>query len=298
MIFSFGYAQQESMFNHYMFNTQIFNPGYVGSSQSYSLNLIQRNQWVGFDGAPVLQALSFSSPVQSKRLAYGITAISDKIGPIVNSSFAGDLAYHLLLNDNSRVLSLGLKMSLNSFNLDGEGLNLNQPGDPLFYSESVGFKPNIGTGIYYYTEKFYAGLSTPFFFENSELRQNRHYYLTSGLLINISRDFKLRPSGIIKMTSGAPVNLDFSNLFIYRDQFWLGANIRSTYIDLFPNQNTGGGFGAIFGVNISNSLMVSYAYSYSLGNQTGVYNNGTHEIILRYNLRQVAKALIDSPRYF
>ena len=44
--------------------------------------------------------------------------------------------------------------------------------------------------------------------------------------------------------------------------------------------------------------MVSYAYSYSLGNKTGVYNNGTHEIILRYNLRQVAKALIDSPRYF
>ena len=61
---------------------------------------------------------------------------------------------------------------------------------------------------------------------------------------------------------------------------------------------SGGGFGAIFGVNVSNSLMVSYAYSYSLGNQTGVYNNGTHEIILRYNLRQVAKALIDSPRYF
>jgi hypothetical protein len=100
------------------------------------------------------------------------------------------------------------------------------------------------------------------------------------------------------MTSGAPVNLDFSNLFIYKDQFWLGANIRSTYRDLFPNQNTGGGFGAIFGVNVSNSFMVSYAYSYSLGNKTGVYNNGTHEIILRYNLRQVAKALIDSPRYF
>jgi len=161
------------MFNHYMFNTQIFNPGYVGSSQSYSFNLIQRNQWVGFDGAPVLQAISFSTPVESKRLAYGFTAISDKIGPIRNNSFAGDLAYHLLLNDNNRVLSLGLKMSLNSFNLDGEGLNLNQPGDPLFYTESVGFKPNIGTGIYYYTEKFYAGVSTPFFFQNSQLRQKK-----------------------------------------------------------------------------------------------------------------------------
>ena len=298
LIFSLGYAQQESMFNHYMFNTQVFNPGYVGSSQSYSFNLIQRNQWVGFEGAPVLQALSFSSPVQSKRLAYGITAISDKIGPIVNSSFAADLAYHLLLNDDSKVLSLGLKMSLNSFNFDGDNLNLNQSLDPLFNSEFVGFKPNIGTGIYYYTEKFYAGLSTPFFFENSELRQKRHFYLTSGFLININRDIKLRPSGIIKMTSGAPVNVDLSSLLIYKDLFWLGANIRSTYRDLLPNHDSGGGFGAIFGVNVSNNFMVSYAYSYSLGNQTGVYNNGTHEIILRYNLRQVAKALIDSPRYF
>ena len=52
------------------------------------------------------------------------------------------------------------------------------------------------------------------------------------------------------------------------------------------------------GINVSENFMVSYAYSYSLGNKTGVYNNGTHEIILRYNLRQVAKALIDSPRYF
>ena len=50
----------------------------------------------------------------------------------------------------------------------------------------------------------------------------------------------MRPSGIVKMTSGVPVNLDFSSLFIYKDQFWIGANIRSTYRDLFPNEDTGG----------------------------------------------------------
>lgn len=298
MIFCFGYAQQESIYNHYMFNTQMFNPGYVGSSQSYSFNLLQRNQWVGFDGAPVLQSISFSTPIQTKRLAYGFTALNDKIGPLRNNSFAGDLAYHLLLNDNNRVLSLGLKMSFNSFNLDTDGLNLDQIGDPLFNNESVGLKPNIGTGIYYYTEKFYTGLSIPYFIENRKLGQKRHVYLTSGFLVKINRDFKLRPSGLLKMTTGAPVNLDLSSLIIYRDQFWLGANIRSTYRNIFPRQSTGGGFGGIFGVNVSNSFMVSYAFSYSLGIKTGVYNNGTHEIILRYNLRQVAKALIDSPRYF
>ena len=215
-----------------------------------------------------------------------------------NNSFAADVAYHLLLNGSNKVLSLGLKLSLNSFNLNSDELNLNQIQDPLFISESIGFKPNIGTGIYYYTDKFYAGVSTPYFFENKELGQKRHIYFTSGLLINLFRDVQLRPSTLIKMTKGVPVNLDLSTLLIFKDQFWLGGNLRSTYKDLFPTADTGGGFGGIFGINLTDSIMVSYAYSYSLGNRTGVFNNGTHEIILRYNLQKAVNALIDSPRYF
>lgn len=281
-----------------MFNTQLFNAGYVGASQAHTFNLLQRKQWVGFDGAPVSQSLSYGTPVNQKRLAYGFSAINDKIGPLRNNSFAADVAYHLLLNGSNKVLSLGLKLSLNSFNLNSDELNLNQIQDPLFISESIGFKPNIGTGIYYYTDKFYAGVSTPYFFENKELGQKRHIYFTSGLLINLFRDVQLRPSTLIKMTKGVPVNLDLSTLLIFKDQFWLGGNLRSTYKDLFPTADTGGGFGGIFGVNLSDNIMVSYAYSYSLGNRTGVFNNGTHEIILRYNLRKVVNALIDSPRYF
>ena len=281
-----------------MFNTQLFNAGYVGASQAHTFNLLQRKQWVGFDGAPVSQSLSYGTPVNQKRLAYGFSAINDKIGPLRNNSFAADVAYHLLLNGSNKVLSLGLKLSLNSFNLNSDELNLNQIQDPLFLSESIGFKPNIGTGIYYYTDKFYAGVSTPYFFENKELGQKRHIYFTSGLLINLFRDVQLRPSTLIKMTKGVPVNLDLSTLLIFKDQFWLGGNLRSTYKDLFPTADTGGGFGGIFGINLTDSIMVSYAYSYSLGNRTGVFNNGTHEIILRYNLRKVVNALIDSPRYF
>lgn len=281
-----------------MFNTQLFNAGYVGASQAHTFNLLQRKQWVGFDGAPVSQSLSYGTPVNQKRLAYGFSAVNDKIGPLRNNSFAADVAYHLLLNGSNKVLSLGLKLSLNSFNLNSDELNLNQSQDPLFISESIGFKPNIGTGIYYYTDKFYAGVSTPYFFENKELGQKRHIYFTSGLLINLFRDVQLRPSTLIKMTKGVPVNLDLSTLLIFKDQFWLGGNLRSTYKDLFPTADTGGGFGGIFGINLSDNIMVSYAYSYSLGNRTGVFNNGTHEIILRYNLRKAVNALIDSPRYF
>lgn len=299
LIFSISaLAQQESMYNHYMFNTQLFNPGYIGSTQAYSLNILQRNQWVGFDGAPVSQALSFCTPVQSKRLAYGLTAINDKIGPIINNSFAADLAYHLVLNGNDNILSLGMKFSLNSYNVDTDDLNLNQINDPMFNNESTGLRPNIGSGVYYYTPKFYLGLSVPYFLQDKLLGQKRHFYLTSGILVNLTRDIQLRPSALVKMTRGVPINMDISNLFIFRDQFWLGANLRSTYKNLSPSEETGGGFGGIFGLNISENIMVSYAYSYSLGNKTGLYNDGTHEIILRLKLFNKEKALIDSPRYF
>ena len=124
-----------------MFNTQLFNAGYVGASQAHTFNLLQRKQWVGFDGAPVSQSLSYGTPVNQKRLAYGFSAINDKIGPLRNNSFAADVAYHLLLNGSNKVLSLGLKLSLNSFNLNSDELNLNQIQDPLFLSESIDSNP-------------------------------------------------------------------------------------------------------------------------------------------------------------
>ena len=297
-VFVMGFSQQESMYNHYMFNTQLFNAGYVGASQAHTFNLLQRKQWAGFDGAPVSQSFSYGTPVNQKRLAYGLSAINDKIGPMRNNSFAADIAYHLLLNDNNKVLSVGLKLSLNSFNFNSDELNLDQIEDPLFLSESIGNKPNIGTGIYYYTDKFYAGLSVPYFIENKELGQKRHIYFTSGLLVNLFRDVQLRPSTLIKMTKGAPVTHDLSALLIFNDRFWFGANIRSTFKDVFPKADTGGGFGGILGINVTDNIMISYAYSYSFGNRTGVFNNGSHEIFLRYNLQKAINALIDSPRYF
>ena len=80
----------------------------------------------------------------------------------------------------------------------------------------------------------------PYFLQDVLLGQSRHLYLTSGAVFNITRDIKLRPSALVKMTRGAPINLDFSNLFIIRDQFWLGANLRSTYKNIYPSQDIGG----------------------------------------------------------
>ena len=168
-----------------MFNTQLFNPGYIGSTQAYSLNILQRNQWVGFEGAPISKALSFCTPVQSKRLAYGLTAINDKIGPIINNSFAADLAYHLVLNGNDNILSLGMKFSLNSYNVDTDDLNLNQINDPLFNIESTGLKPNIGTEFITTHQNFTLDFLFLIFFRMSSLDKvdtyilHREFYLIS-----------------------------------------------------------------------------------------------------------------------
>ena len=40
-------GQQDPMFTKYMFNSQVFNPGYAGSKDYLSINILAREQWWG-----------------------------------------------------------------------------------------------------------------------------------------------------------------------------------------------------------------------------------------------------------
>lgn len=48
-----SYAQQDSQFTQYMYNTINVNPAYAGSRESMNIFALHRTQWVGLDGAPV-----------------------------------------------------------------------------------------------------------------------------------------------------------------------------------------------------------------------------------------------------
>ena len=154
-------GQQELSFNHYMFNSQLFNPAFVGLEDNLTISSINNLQWIGFDGNPTTNSILLDGNLKNN-LGIGMQLLSDKIGPLNSNFIAIDAAYHLELN-NSKKLSLGLKLSGNDHNISLSSLEFDNLSDPNAGSKDSYFVTNIGFGLYYYSEKFYLGFQSHIF---------------------------------------------------------------------------------------------------------------------------------------
>jgi type IX secretion system PorP/SprF family membrane protein len=287
-------AQQDAMFTHYMYNTLWLNPAYAGTRDALTITGIHRSQWVGFDGAPVDQTLTMHTPIMKGKMGVGLSVLNDKIGPTKSTIMALDLDYQIKLNAKSK-LSFGLKGLANFYSNNINALELDNQQDIAFSENTQRILPNTGAGIYYYRERFYAGISVPKLMENkfnsnslnATSKEQRHYFLILGTVFDLGKDLKLKPTCFIKATQAAPIEGDVTANFIIKDTFTIGAMYR-----------TGDGVGALLGYNFTEQFTVGYSFDWSMANTTGKYNNGSHEIMLRYDLISKTKAKIKSPRFF
>lgn len=298
-IISLGlFAQQDAMFTHYMFNTLAVNPAYAGSRDAFTITGLHRSQWVGFDGAPLTQTLTMHTPIPLKNAGVGLSFVNDKIGPTRTTSFYADFSYKIKLG-NKASLAFGLKGGVNLLKGDLTSLSLTDPNDPSFASnEQSDILPNFGFGLYYFTDKYYIGASIPKLLEN-DFKNNsvagstnlggeeKHYFFIGGAVFNLSDNFKLKPTTYVKITNAAPIEADLTTSLIYHDKIWLGAMFR-----------TGDAMGMLIGINITDVLAVGYSFDWSYNNSTFQYNQGSHEIMLRYDLILKNEKKIYSPRYF
>ena len=299
-IFSFkSIAQQEFSFSQYMFSHQTVNPAYAGSKKVGNFTTLHRSQWVGFEGSPVTQSFTFNGPFNSKNLGFGISAVNDRIGPILNTSANFDLSYHLRLNEADTRLSVGLKLGLHNYNLDSGLINTLEPSDQTFVMDKkMNILPNIGFGLYLYSLKWYLGISVPKMIENDIYNMSMHGYLISGALFNLAKDWQLKPSLFVKYAKASPLGYDISTLVVFKESFWLGPQLRTTIDSPIPDAKFGGGFGIIAGLSINKNISLGYSYGSSMGITSLGFNNGTHEVMLRYELTPKVIGLLRSPRIF
>lgn len=292
-------AQQDPMYTHYMYNTLMVNPGYAGSRDALTITALHRSQWVDFKGAPVVQSLTMHSPFKNDHFGIGLSVLNDKIGPTNRTSIFADFAYRMNLTPKSK-LALGLSAGANIFQGNLSSLQLDQQSDPTFQNNITNHvTPNFGFGAYYSRERFYAGISVPNLLQNGYSQsgtvngttllgaEQRHYFFIAGAVINISEDLAFKPTTLVKVTSGAPVQADLTASFIIVKKVSIGVMYR-----------TGDAFGALIGLNITNQLNIGYSFDWSYGLRTGRYNSGSHEIMLRYDFIFFSKKQIHTPRYF
>ena len=74
-------AQQDPQYTQYMYNMNVINPAYAGSSDATSIGILYRDQWEGLEGAPKTATMNVHFPA-GNNVGFGFSAISDEIGPV------------------------------------------------------------------------------------------------------------------------------------------------------------------------------------------------------------------------
>lgn len=279
-------AQQNPQFTQYFFATQVINPGYIGTRDFASVGLIGRSQWVNFEGAPRTGTLSFSTPLgRLRKTVVGFTALHDVIGPVTQTLLAADYAYNLYFKENTR-LSFGLKPGLSLFKLDPSKLNLDDPNDEFRYTDQTQLIPHLGLGVYYASERFYAGLSVSNVFSsvftenrlpdtaNSGFRtyEREHYYLMTGYVLDLNSNLKFKPATVLKAVVGAPLQWDVSANFLYQEKLLLGASYRWS-----------AAWSAVAGFQLLDPIFMGVAYDYQT-TELQQYSTGSYELVFVFDL--------------
>ncbi len=274
-------AQQDPMYVQYIDNLLIVNPGFVGTKPYGKLLLVSRNQWVSVPGAPVTNSFSYNTPVRNKNIGIGFSIMNDKIGPQQQTGVYFDYSYLLKVSDNFR-LGMGLKGGVSFYRASLSELDPINP-DPIFSKDVYkNFLPNLGVGLYLFSDKTYFGMSVPKFIENTITRedyetgyvqkQKIHFYYVMGRQFSLAEDFDLKASSMIKIVKSAPISADITALAGFRERFWVGGMFR------FDSA-----FGIISQFQITEKMVIGYSYELPI-KRVNNFSNGTHEIMFGYNL--------------
>ena len=290
----FAFAQQDPHYTQYMYNMSVMNPAYAGSKENLSLGLLHRKQWVEIEDAPTTTTFFGHAPV-GKNVGMGLSVISDKIGPVEENNIYADFSYTLNLGGEHK-LAFGLKtgLTLHKVGLYDEVYpTLPDANDPAFSENTSNSYFNIGSGLFYYTNKYYLGFSIPNLMKSKHLDFNgrefgpevSHYFVTGGYVFDINDNVKFKPFFMMKSAFEAPTSLDLSANFLFNEKFEIGGTYRLE-----------DSFGAMVNYAITPNIKLGYAYDHIVSD-LNVTTPSSHEIILLFDLN-FPKKVSSSPRFF
>lgn len=286
-------AQQNPHYTQYMYNMNVVNPAYAGSKESVSFGLLYRKQWINIEDSPATFTFAGHTPA-GKNVGVGISFIADKVGPVTEQNVFGDFSYTLKLGDKQR-LAFGVKAgaTFHRVGLRDIQSSLPDPNEGIFGEDINDTSFNLGSGLFYYTDKYYVSLSVPNMLNAVHLDYNgreygsdvSHYFLTGGYVFDVNYEVKFKPSFMLKSAFNIRPSLDVSANFLYQEKIELGATYRLE-----------DSFGGMINFAITPELRIGYAYDHIVSDLR-VTSPSSHEFILLYDLFE-SKKVSRSPRFF
>ncbi|MFN5317710.1 MAG: type IX secretion system membrane protein PorP/SprF [Bacteroidia bacterium] len=277
-----AHAQQDPLKTLYYYNSMLVNPAYTGTLDYYQAIGGFRSQWLAFPGAPQTANMSIHGPLPKENMGLGLTFTNDRAGVIQSNNIQLTYAYRLTLKNSN--LSFGLQSGLRNFSATLNDVFLtssDQNYDAAFANNINAWSLNFGTGVFWYSDKWFAGLSLPHlrnhiladreFKDFVDARYRTQFQLHGGYVFDVAPELKLKPAAMIKGVGGAPLQLDLNATLYWNDLLSGGLAFR-----------TGDALSFYADVKLSKNFRCGYAYDQVVNGWAGTVG-GSHEIMLRYD---------------
>lgn len=277
-----------------MFNGLSINPAYAGTRDVLSLSAFYRDQWIGFEGAPVYQSLTAHAPIKNNKMGLGLFAFNQQEGISKTTDLYLNYAYRFRVFGGQ--LSLGLKAGVNTIKVEWDKVETVEPDKAFDVPVERYLLPNFGVGAYFDNKKGYVGISILELLQKESKPGEPGYSMkhdpkeynilfTSGVVINTSDMIKLKPSVFFKYHGSSTLQFDLTTNVIYKERIWLGLSYRSY-----------DAIATILELQATDQVRFGYAYDFPVGTTVDAGVKGSHEVMLLYELIYRVKA--SHPRYF
>jgi type IX secretion system PorP/SprF family membrane protein len=277
-----GSVQAQQLFRRSQFMTNSFlsNPAIAGTLPETPVTMTFRNQWTGFDGAPETMTLSGHTSLPNN-LGIGAIVYSDDTGGAINRTgleIAG--SYTIDLN-NYDAVSFGLSVMANQWSFDND-LDVWDVEDPALQyglEQSLSFDAQFGMMVF--GDGYSFGFAIPHLLQSStglqassmsSVAENdnfRHFRFMGQYSFQVNNDFRLEPSGMVRLTERTPAQLDVYLRGWYADMAWIALGFRTNDAAIV---GVGGQYGP---------MGLSYTYDIT-STSASYFSPHSHEVTLTY----------------
>ena len=302
-------GQQWPQYSLYSWNPFAFNPAYAGLDGSLSFTGAFRKQWMGLEGSPLSQQANLHMPLHILNSGVGLYLSNDQLGAEHTIGVGAAYSFHFEIGSKA-TLSAGVSGQWLQYTLDGsilrtpegsyEGGNIDHNDVALPEGRFTAATQTLGAGLYLQHPRYKFGVSVQNALEPSLSKNDISFTLdrailaTAGTRVGLGRYWYWEPSVLVK-TNTRQMQVDWTNILVYDGNFFGGFAFRG-YDRLSVDAAV-----VLAGVRINEKLFIGYAYDFSVSSLRQV-NDGSHEIVLRYQLPKVLgkdriPPIIYSPRF-
>ncbi|GAB3808408.1 type IX secretion system membrane protein PorP/SprF [Spirosoma humi] len=271
-------AQKEVLYSQYLLNPLSINPAYAGSRESFHLSAFLRRKWISVRYAPVTQSVSADGAIANGRIGLGFQALNDRMGLFATTGVYGSVAYRFNMPALAK-LSIGVQ----------GGVNVVPIYDVTTAASINRAVASVGVGVYYQSDRFFAGISAPELGGQITDITGRYTYKSvrpimfqAGAPIEVGETTVLIPSILVSKIADRPLGVDVNLRVWFDEEVGLGLSYRQNSPGLIQTNY----LQAFVEYQLTKAIRLAYTFNSQTPESPNAMQydqKSVHEIMLRFS---------------